>query len=999
MHNFAFGGLRITLIYLVLITMLPVFGIIIYRGMQDRDAIRQHALTDGLNMAKDISEPEGNTIEGVRKSLFLLSQMLKIHDLSPENMEMVLKLTLEDSPELAGLIVVALNGDVIADSYHSRKKLNVANLPPFQRLLQTKKFVIGEYQVSRISGHPLLTVWHPVFDKTGRVKKIIGAGLKLGRFKQLINRNRFSPHTHVNIVDHNGTVLFRYPEQSDLVGKSMPHKDIMQVALTKKEGVIDTVGRDGVPRIYGFSSFGQPYGTVYVTVGFPKNEVFAAANRTTFYHLLWLLGITVMSLIIASLFGRTFILHPLDKLLRAAKQIANGDVTARVGYSSGRGEIAQLIHAFDRMGEVLQEHEDARAQAVRSLQESEITLRTIFKSSVDAIGVSKAGIQTFMNPAYLSLFGYSSTEELIGRPVLELVAPSEHEIILERLRSHAQGEVKLSQYETRGRRKDGTEFDMDVHVSVYDLAGETYSLVILRDISERKEAEKALRQSEARLRESQASAHIGSWDWNLLTNELSWSEETYRIFSQDPEEVSLSPEFFLATVEPDERASVEEALKDALAGKKPYDRDIHIIRPDGTKRVVHANARVDYDEAGQAVMMIGTVQDITDRSRMEEDRRKLEDHLHRAEKMEAIGKLAGGIAHDFNNLLMGIQGYASLMLFDLDRSHPNYLSLKRIEEQVQSGADLTRQLLGFSRGGRYDVKPRNMNDIIDKTSSMFGRTKKEIIIQRNLAEDLWIVEVDQGQMEQVFMNLYVNAWQAMPGGGELDLETSNIILDGTQALPELIAPGKYVKITVTDRGTGMDVKTKERIFEPFFTTKAMGRGTGLGLATVYGIVKGHKGMIGVDSMPGQGTTFTIYLPVSEKEVVKEKGASEKVFKGTGTILLVDDEKIVLEVSKAMLESLGYRTYLAGSGQEAIAVYMEKRGEIDMVILDMTMPGISGGETFDQLREINPEIKVLLSSGYSIDGKAQEILNRGCNGFLQKPFRLEKLSGQLREMLE
>jgi len=239
----------------------------------------------------------------------------------------------------------------------------------------------------------------------------------------------------------------------------------------------------------------------------------------------------------------------------------------------------------------------------------------------------------------------------------------------------------------------------------------------------------------------------------------------------------------------------------------------------------------------------------------------------------------------------------------------------------------------------------------------------------------------------------------MPGGGEIYLETENVLFDNVQAISYSVTPGKYVKISITDTGTGMDEKTRERIFDPFFTTKKMGRGTGLGLATVYGIIKGHKGMITVYSEPGHGTTFNIYLPASEKEVVKEKTATGTIARGTETILLVDDEKMVLEVSRKLLEFLGYRVYTAGSGQEAIAVYMEKRNKIDMVILDMIMPGISGGETFARLREINPEAKVLLSSGYSINGEAKTIMDRGCNGFIQKPFQLEKLSGKVRNMLD
>ena len=405
------------------------------------------------------------------------------------------------------------------------------------------------------------------------------------------------------------------------------------------------------------------------------------------------------------------------------------------------------------------------------------------------------------------------------------------------------------------------------------------------------------------------------------------------------------------------------------------------------------------DNDPKPVEILIVTRDITDRKRVEEEKRRLEERLQRAHKMEAIGTLAGGIAHDFNNLLMAIQGYTSLTLLTLDLDDPNRERLKIIQEQVQSGAELTRQLLGFARGGRYEVKPADINDVIQKTSSMFGRTKKEITIHMKYEKNLSPVEVDLGQMEQVFMNLYVNAWQAMPGGGEIYLQTENVFLNNKQALSYSVKPGKYVKITVTDTGTGIDEKTRERIFDPFFTTKAMGRGAGLGLATVYGIIKGHKGMINVYSEPGHGTTFTIYLPASEKKVVKKETATGTIDRGTETILLVDDEKIVLEANREMLESMGYRVYAVGSGQEAIALFMGKRNEIDLVILDMIMPGISGGETFDRLREINPEIKVLLSSGYSLNGEAQTIMDRGCKGFIQKPFQIEKLSQKVREMLD
>ncbi len=380
-------------------------------------------------------------------------------------------------------------------------------------------------------------------------------------------------------------------------------------------------------------------------------------------------------------------------------------------------------------------------------------------------------------------------------------------------------------------------------------------------------------------------------------------------------------------------------------------------------------------------------------------RKKMEAQLRQAQKMEAIGTLAGGIAHDFNNLLMGIQGYTSLMLIQIDPTHQHFEYLKGIENSVQRGADLTRQLLGFARGGKYDVKLTNLNEIIKKSADMFGRTTKEITIREKYEQNLWAVEVDRGQIEQVLLNLYVNAWQAMPGGGDLYLQTENVTLDESYVKPFKIEPGKYAKISITDTGVGMDEQTKERIFEPFFTTKEMGRGTGLGLASVYGIIKNHGGFINVYSEKGEGTTFTIYLPASEKEVIKEKVLSDKILKGSETILLVDDEEMILNVGQGILKSMGYKVLIARSGKEAIEVYKKNQDKIDMVILDMIMPEVSGGKTYDRIKEINPQVKVLLSSGYSIEGQATEILERGCNGFIQKPFSIIDLSRSIGKVLD
>jgi PAS domain S-box-containing protein len=547
---------------------------------------------------------------------------------------------------------------------------------------------------------------------------------------------------------------------------------------------------------------------------------------------------------------------------------------------------------------------------------------------------------------------------------------------------------------------------VDIHsVAEYDY-NRNVVFGIIQDITEQKQAEsqrqialEALGKSESLMRAITDSAQDAILMMDPMGCISFWNPGAEHIFGYTSKEAIgqnlhqfIAPKRYLEMF----HASFSRFKKTGRGGAIDNTIELQACRKNGEEFPIELSLSAIHLEKGWCA--VGIIRDITARIQAEEERQKLRERLKYADKMEAIGTLAGGIAHDFNNLLMGIQGYASLTLLDLDPSSPHYERLKRIEEQVRSGADLTKQLLGFARGGRYEVKPTDMNDILKNTSSMFGRTKKEISIHQKYGKDLRTVEVDQGQMEQVFMNLYVNAWQAMPGGGTIYLETENIILNDKQVFSYSIKPGEYIKISITDTGTGMDDKTRERIFDPFFTTKEMGRGTGLGLATVYGIIKGHGGIINVQSNPGHGTTFNIYLPASEKEVIKATKAAETIVMGTETILLVDDENMVLEVSRALLESIGYRVYTAGSGEEAINVYMEKENEINMVLLDMIMPGISGGETFRHLKEINPDIKVVLSSGYSINDQAQEILDRGCRGFLQKPFSIETLSIKIREIL-
>jgi PAS domain S-box-containing protein len=398
-------------------------------------------------------------------------------------------------------------------------------------------------------------------------------------------------------------------------------------------------------------------------------------------------------------------------------------------------------------------------------------------------------------------------------------------------------------------------------------------------------------------------------------------------------------------------------------------------------------------------VILNVARDVTARIEAEKEKKQLESQLIHSQKMEAVGTLAGGIAHDFNNLLMGIQGYISLMRLQTDQDDPNDEYLRGIENAVMNAANLTNQLLGFARKGKYTLRQTSLNRIVENSTRMFTRTKKEIVTHLQLQDNIWAVKADQGQIEQVLINLFLNAWHAMPDGGDLYVQTENVYLSEDYCKPFEVPAGNYVKVSVTDTGVGISSDVIERIFEPFFTTKDVGKGTGLGLASAYGIIKNHNGVIRVYSELGNGTTFNIYLPASDDKVTRDPKVSSQLLKGKEKILLVDDEAGTIHVEELMLKELGYTVLPALSGQEAVQIYKDNMVNLDLVALDMIMPEMNGKDTYEALKRINPDVKVLLVSGYSLNKQIEELMDRGCNGFIQKPFDIVQLSQKIREVLE
>ena len=438
-------------------------------------------------------------------------------------------------------------------------------------------------------------------------------------------------------------------------------------------------------------------------------------------------------------------------------------------------------------------------------------------------------------------------------------------------------------------------------------------------------------------------------------------------------------------------ADFYKTIWDTLRAGKVWRGHLLNKRKDGELYELDATFSSIKNDQGEITAYISVRKDITQET-------SLRKQLYQAQKMEAIGTLAGGIAHDFNNLLMGIQGNVSLLRLETAPIDAVQKRCETIENYIKKGADLTRQLLGVARGGKYQQVPTDLTKLVNASLDMFGRTKKEIQIHPAPATQPCIAEVDPGQMDQVLLNLFVNAWQAMPDGGHLYTKTEIVSVGGLH--PDIVGlkEGYHVKISVTDTGIGMTRAVMDRIFDPFFTTKEKSRGTGLGLASAYGIIKNHGGIIRVQSEPDKGTTFEILLPASVKTSPEISKAENNLAQGKETILLVDDESMVMDICSEMLKRLGYHVITAPKGDAAVSIFETGRDEIDLVILDLVMPGMSGREVYDRLSALKPDVKVLLASGYSLNDQAGELISCGAIGFIQKPYSVADLSQAIRQAL-
>ena len=1134
---------RLTLAFVGLaIGPLLLVGIIL--AWQSFITQEQQALNLQREVAQHVSSQVKTFLDGLENELRLVNQVQGLQKLDQEGQRDVLGKLLAYQDAFESL-------DLLDSRGQEQVRLARANVIPTEELgnrAQADEFVIPQTRgqtyyspvhFDKITGEPFITIAVPLLNvQTGLVDGVLVSEIRLQRNWDLIMSLQTSPGQSVYIVDaRNKVVAHRNP--SVVLGGAtfpVPDRDGIQPGLASVNPMLTDTG-EGLSIQSLVGRLTSPNVVLAVdTVRFGEQEFNIIAEQTVAEALA--LAITTIlvtaSLIVAALvmsvaLGLVIVrqvVQPIQAMATTAQAISAGDLSRQVQVSN-TDEVGVLAAAFNSMTAQLRQNMESLEQQIVEVKRAEESLRRanetlqalIDHSPLAIIMLDLNGHILLWNNAAEKMYGWTA-QEALGE-FISFVPEDKREELRAIREGVTQGDI-FTDLELERRRKDGSRILARVSIApLRDATGSVYAHIsIAADITERKKAEQALRESEERLRQIASSLREVIWLRDAQTRQVLYVNPAFEeLTGRTCESFYGNRDIVVEAIHPDDKEEVIEALDQRFEGV-PFDKEHRIIHLDGSVRWVSSRIFPVRNEAGEVyrwasimediterkkientlrltqfcvdrasvgIMRTGLdatilsvndelcrdlgytreelctmrtldidpalemegwlahrqylrahgsarieriyrrkdgttfpveitnsylefqgdefafsfVLDITERKRAEEEKARLEEQLRQAHKMESVGRLAGGVAHDFNNMLTVILGYVELMKSQLSGDDSLLKYVLEVEKAGLHSRDITRQLLAFSRKQIIAPKPVNLNELITSTQQTLARLIGEDIDLRFYPEkNLWRVKFDPSQVDQILVNLAVNARDAMPTGGKLTIETANVSLDEAYCREHLeFRPGHYVLLEVSDSGTGMDKETLAHIFEPFFTTKEVGKGTGLGLATVYGIVKQNDSFINFYSEPGQGTTFKIYIPrFMEKTEIIETSEETKLISGSGTVLLVEDDKMVREMTTAMLKTIGYTVLVAETPSDALSLCTKQDTPIDLLITDVVMPEMSGPELRDMIKASRPDIKVLFMSGYTSNVIVHHgVLEEGVH-FIQKPFSMNDLARKIHHAL-
>ena len=988
-------GPGIRLMMLALVTIVPALAFIVYDQAVERSRARAQAVDDAIGVARVAAAREAQVLDGVERLLRTLAHVPALRD-NAAACKTLLGDVLRDHPDYINIWVTNADGSRFCEAVGVAPATTSAHRVWFERVMRTRSTATSDFQVSQTTGQPDVVVAQPLFAEDGTVERVLAAGVSVNELDNVVRTLGMPSDWSLTLADRNRVVIATYPHEPARIGQRLPDAlSLMQAQHAPNNALITATRPDGSSRLYALAPMESAMDTgMYAAMEVNPASMFAKSNdllRTN----LWLLGI-VAFVALGSGFAaaRVFVLTPVETLTQVTSRIAAGDFGSRTQLARSAPGLRDLGTAIDQMAIALEARERTRAEVDERLQASERRYRLLFESNPHPMWVYDSETLQFLevNDAAVELYGYTR-DEFLSRRITDIRPPEEVAAVLAsvaRVREH----VRYSG-NWHHRLKSGQIIDVEVTSHAVQFNGRRARLVLSQDISERVRAERAVRDAEARVRFALEAARVGIWEARLEDQSSYWSETCELMHGLQPGTFGGTMNDVIGCVHPDDRQLVVDRFDEALRDRRTLDITYRTVASDGTERHVAAKGHFFYDDAGAPVRAAGVAIDITEQA-------VLEDQLRQSQKMEAIGQLAGGIAHDFNNVLTAILGNAEIYLDEAAETDPHRRTIEEIRTAGRAAANLTQQLLAFSRRQMLAPRVLRLGDSVSEVTPILRRLLGASVKLNTALSDSWCIKADPGQIQQVLINLAVNARDAMPQGGRLTIETCDVTLDDAYVRRHpTVRPGAYVLITVSDNGHGMNAATQRRLFEPFFTTKQKGQGTGLGLATVHGIVRQSDGHITVESEVGAGSTFRVYLPKTEAAEAEAVAAHDDPGSliGAETILLVEDEASVRDFAYRVLTRYGYRVYALPDPQHAIEFAAAYAGTLDMIVTDVVLPEINGQVLAGRLRALHPATRVLYISGYTdisvITGSEVEA---GAS-LLKKPFTAEALGKRVRTILD
>lgn len=1038
------GNVRYQIALILLLAIVPLAALAVYMAVDEgrNDAARAQA--DSKATVLQVAQDLNRVLQASSDLVVGLSRYTALRE-SARACETQLASLTPAFPQIANMFLLDGDANVRCAASNPRHVRSLRDRPQINALIdrvrRTRRTAFGQFVLTNVQKR-VVPVMGPVFDERQQVVSFLSVTLDLDRLDDLVNTIQLRPEATLVVMDGNGAEVARNPRSPDWPAGT-PAPPLERTLVGREDFDREIRGYDGINRFYSVARV-RPDANLLVIMKMRASEIYRPARRRLVWHLsgLGAVGLLVLGL---TWFGSDrYFRQPLSRLIGTADQLASGNPGARSELDY-RGEIGVLAQAVDQMADTLERNqarerqaaaqEAARLRRLKQLAEISMLLagdpaavferivrmlgelfevRGVCLSQVDGLNLIFKSIyaegEVISNaggcPIGITPCATVRTARTIRiyEPVLDLFPEA---LFLRHHNAYSwcgfpsldnEGNVVAVTCLVDDKPREYSEEDQQILLVIGQRIATEFAHV--SSMAEHVRMEETLRENERRLEEAQQMAQLGSYTADGASGVMTWSREMYRIFEIDPARGAPTSGDVLERTHPEDRTLVQNNHKELVARDGPYEIEHRLLMADGRIKYVLVRGTVSPDAAGHPYQR-GTVQDITERKIIEEEKSKLQVQLNQAQKMESIGRLAGGISHDFNNLLTVINGYSDVLLQQLQGPPRKYV--QQIHKAGESAAALTRQLLAFSRMEVTDPRPVLLNDIVAESRDMLERLVGEHIeVKTDLQASADWVLADANQLQQCLMNLVVNAHDAMPAGGLLTIETANVQIE-QQDLPAAshVRAGAHVRLTVADTGVGMDEETIQRVFEPFFTTKEKGRGTGLGLSTVYGIVTQWHGFVKVTSQPGSGSVFSIYLPLNQAFTSTGNPKTARRIESNmdaGTLIVVEDQDIVREFVAETLRMSGYAVLEARNGPEALRILEQEKCAIHLMMTDVLMPGMRGRELAARAHVLCPSMKVLFMTGYA-DGSIDDLDGRiGSNEVILKPFSPEALETRVRELL-